>query len=42
MDYRKLGTTGLDVSPICIGCMTSAIPTAEHTPGHSKRSRADR
>ena len=22
MDYVKLGNTGLDVSPICLGCMS--------------------
>jgi aryl-alcohol dehydrogenase-like predicted oxidoreductase len=27
MDYVKLGTTGLDVSPICIGCMSFGEPT---------------
>ena len=26
MDYRKLGTTGLDVSPLCLGCMTFGVP----------------
>ncbi len=26
MDYIKLGTTGLDVSPICLGCMTYGAP----------------
>jgi len=26
MDYVKLGTTGLDVSRICLGCMTYGIP----------------
>jgi aryl-alcohol dehydrogenase-like predicted oxidoreductase len=26
MDYRKLGTTGLDVSPLCLGCMTFGLP----------------
>src|SRR5919202_3168570 len=26
MDYRKLGRTGLDVSPICLGCMSYGDP----------------
>ncbi|MBY9064045.1 aldo/keto reductase [Sphingomonas yunnanensis] len=26
MDYRKLGSTGLDVSPLCLGCMTFGVP----------------
>ncbi|WP_244818187.1 aldo/keto reductase [Caballeronia sp. Lep1P3] len=26
MDYVKLGTTGLDVSRICLGCMTFGVP----------------
>jgi aryl-alcohol dehydrogenase-like predicted oxidoreductase len=26
MEYRKLGNTGLDVSPLCLGCMTFGIP----------------
>jgi 1-deoxyxylulose-5-phosphate synthase len=30
MDYRKLGTTGLDVSPIAIGAMTYGDPVRGH------------
>lgn len=26
MEYRKLGTTGLDVAPLCVGCMTYGVP----------------
>ncbi len=26
MDYAKLGNTGLDISPLCLGCMTFGIP----------------
>jgi aryl-alcohol dehydrogenase-like predicted oxidoreductase len=26
MEYRKLGRTGLDVSPLCLGCMTYGVP----------------
>jgi aryl-alcohol dehydrogenase-like predicted oxidoreductase len=26
MDYVKLGSTGLDVSPICVGCMSYGVP----------------
>ena len=26
MEYVKLGSTGLDVSPICVGCMTFGEP----------------
>ena len=26
MDYRKLGNTGLDISPLCLGCMTFGLP----------------
>ena len=26
MDYRRLGSTGLEVSPICLGCMTYGDP----------------
>ncbi|WBO21917.1 aldo/keto reductase [Sphingomonas abietis] len=25
MDYRKLGNTGLDISPLCLGCMTFGV-----------------
>jgi aryl-alcohol dehydrogenase-like predicted oxidoreductase len=30
MQYRKLGRTGLDVSPICIGCMGFGDPSRGH------------
>jgi 1-deoxyxylulose-5-phosphate synthase len=26
MDFKKLGRTGLDISPLCLGCMTYGIP----------------
>jgi 1-deoxyxylulose-5-phosphate synthase len=26
MQYRKLGSTGLDISPLCLGCMTFGVP----------------
>ena len=26
MEYRKLGSTGLDVSRLCVGCMTFGVP----------------
>jgi aryl-alcohol dehydrogenase-like predicted oxidoreductase len=30
MQYRKLGNTGLDVSPVCIGCMGFGDPSRGH------------
>ncbi|MET0222067.1 MAG: aldo/keto reductase, partial [Tardiphaga sp.] len=30
MKFVKLGSTGLDVSPICIGCMGFGDPTRGH------------
>ncbi len=32
MDYVKLGRTGLDVSPICLGCMSYGVPERGHHP----------
>ncbi len=32
MDYRKLGSTGLDVSPICMGCMSLGEPGNDFNP----------
>jgi len=32
MQYVKLGQTGLDVSPICIGCMGFGDPSSGHPP----------
>jgi aryl-alcohol dehydrogenase (NADP+) len=36
MDYHRLGTTGLSVSRICLGCMSYGNPTA-HLPGEPVR-----
>jgi 1-deoxyxylulose-5-phosphate synthase len=32
MDYVKLGSTGLDVSPICVGCMSFGAPDRGNHP----------
>jgi len=32
MNYRKFGSTGLDVSPLCLGCMTYGTPTRGNHP----------
>jgi aryl-alcohol dehydrogenase-like predicted oxidoreductase len=32
MDYVKLGSTGLDVSPICVGCMSFGVPDRGNHP----------
>ncbi|HEX5405841.1 MAG TPA: aldo/keto reductase [Pseudonocardiaceae bacterium] len=32
MEYVKLGSTGLDVSPICLGCMSFGVPDAGSHP----------
>ena len=40
MDYVNLGRTGLEVSRLCLGCMSYGVPVAAITPGRStKRSR---
>ena len=41
MQYRKLGHTGLDVSPICIGCMGFGDPSRGY-PGWSLDEEASR
>ncbi len=41
MQYRKLGNTGLDVSPVCIGCMGFGDPSRGH-PAWSLDERASR
>jgi 1-deoxyxylulose-5-phosphate synthase len=28
MKMKKLGRTGLDISPLCLGCMTYGVPNA--------------
>ncbi len=30
MQYKKLGRTGLDISPICIGCMGFGAPSCAY------------
>jgi aryl-alcohol dehydrogenase-like predicted oxidoreductase len=43
MQYTKLGRTGLDVSRLCLGCMTYGEPDrGAHMSGRSARRRADR
>ena len=32
MDYRKLGNTGIDVSPLCLGCMSFGAPDQGNHP----------
>ena len=32
MRYRKLGRTGLDVSPVCLGCMSFGDPNRGNHP----------
>jgi aryl-alcohol dehydrogenase-like predicted oxidoreductase len=32
MEYVKLGSTGLDVSPICVGCMSFGVPDRGNQP----------
>ena len=33
MEYTKLGSTGLDISRLCLGCMTFGQPDAGAHPG---------
>ena len=41
MKTKKLGRTGLDISPLCLGCMTYGVPNAgKHAwPLDAERSR---
>ncbi len=32
MEYVKLGRTGLDVSRLCLGCMSYGVPEREMAP----------
>jgi hypothetical protein len=40
MEYTKLGRTGLDVSRICLGCMSYGEGDRGNMPGASGRKRA--
>jgi aryl-alcohol dehydrogenase-like predicted oxidoreductase len=40
MDYVKLGSTGLDVSPICVGCMSFGVPDRGRHPWSLDEERA--
>jgi 1-deoxyxylulose-5-phosphate synthase len=42
MRYLKLGSTGLEVSPIAIGAMTYGDPRRGHPCGRSTRTPAAR
>ena len=42
MKYIKLGSTGIDVSRICLGCMSYGSSTRGHMIGHSKKLRVGR
>ena len=42
MEYKKLGRTGLDVSRICLGCMSYGGGNQGNLPGASARRRAAR
>jgi aryl-alcohol dehydrogenase-like predicted oxidoreductase len=37
MEYVKLGRTGLEVSRICLGCMSYGVPVGGIMPGASTR-----
>ena len=40
MDYIKLGNTGMDISPLALGCMTYGDPAAARTPGRCREDES--
>lgn len=42
MEYVKLGRTGMDVSRVCLGCMTYGVPERGAHPWTLGRRRAGR
>jgi aryl-alcohol dehydrogenase-like predicted oxidoreductase len=42
MEYTRLGATGLEVSRICLGCMSFGVPDRGNHTGRSTRTPAGR